>query len=67
MATYKHELQLSTSEAIMLEEALSERLIFYKKQVEEGKGAPYYSHMKSAESVLKKLEEGKVKSSESKV
>lgn len=63
MATYKHELQLSTSEAIMLEEALSSRMIFYKQQVEEGKGAPYYSHMKSAESVLNKLKEGRVQSS----
>ena len=55
MTSYAYEILIDDSEMIMLTAALELMIDHCQKKIDEGEGAPYISHMHSAESVLKKL------------
>lgn len=55
MTTYSHTITLSDSEMIMLIAALDNMIEHCQAQLDLGKGAPYWAHKQSAESVKSKL------------
>jgi len=55
MTSYAYTITLDDSEAIMLEAALELMIKHCQEKLDEGAGAPYWAHQRSAQKVLEKL------------
>lgn len=63
MTTYDYTIILDDGESIMLEAALKQMIKLCQVKLDEGAGAPYWAHKRSAENVLARLHKNCVQTS----
>lgn len=55
MTTFVHTITVNDSEIIALKASLELMIIHCQEKLDEGKGAPYWTHRESAKRILEKL------------